>query len=119
MLYPVLKVLMMPLAALLFEHLGVAVLLLIQAALSLLAAGIENRIQVTETRRESGEPLFSLKTWWGDIREAAEFLKGERGLRALYDYMAVTNGVAAGYAPLLVAFFRTAPGSWRCATAGG
>lgn len=110
MLYPVLKVLMMPLAALLFEHLGVAVLLLIQAGLSLLAAGIENRIQVTETRRESGEPLFSLKTWWGDIREAAEFLKGERGLRALYDYMAVTNGVAAGYAPLLVAFFRTAPG---------
>ena len=110
MLYPVLKVLMMPLAALLFEHLGVAVLLLIQAALSFLAAGIENRIQVTETRRESGEPLFSLKTWWGDIREAAEFLKGERGLRALYDYMAVTNGVAAGYAPLLVAFFRTAPG---------
>ena len=77
MLYPVLKVLMMPLAALLFERLGVAV---------------------------------SLKTWWGDIREAAEFLKGERGLRALYDYMAVTNGVAAGYAPLLVAFFRTAPG---------
>ena len=110
MLYPVLKVLMMPLAALLFERLGVAVLLLIQAALSFLAAGIENRIQVTETRRESGEPLFSLKTWWGDIREAAEFLKGERGLRALYDYMAVTNGVAAGYAPLLVAFFRTAPG---------
>ena len=110
MLYPVLKVLMMPLAALLFERLGVAVLLLIQAGLSLLAAGIENRIRVEETRREREEPLFSLKTWWGDIREAAEFLKGERGLRALYDYMAVTNGVAAGYAPLLVAFFRTAPG---------
>ena len=110
MLYPVLKVLMMPLAALLFEWLGVAVLLLIQAGLSFLAAGIENRIRVTETRRESGEPLFSLKTWWGDIREAAEFLKGERGLRALYDYMAVTNGVGSGYSPILVAFFRTFPG---------
>ena len=75
MLYPVLKVLMMPLAALLFERLGVAVLLLIQAGLSLLAAGIENRIRVTETRRESGEPLFSLKTWWGDIREAVRLLE--------------------------------------------
>ena len=31
-------------------------------------------------------------------------------MRALYDYMAVTNGMAAGYSPLLIAFFRTAPG---------
>ena len=110
MLYPVLKVLMTPVAALLFERLGVAVLLLLQAGLSLLAAGIESRIHVEETPRESREPLFSLKTWWGDVREAAEYLRGERGLRALYRYMAVTNGMAAGCSPLLVAFFRTAPG---------
>ena len=44
MLYPILKVLMMPLAALLYDTLGVGRLLLIQGALSVLAALIENRI---------------------------------------------------------------------------
>ena len=108
MLYPVLKVLMMPVAAVLFNTLGVARLLLIQSALSLLAALIESRITVRETPRGGGR--FSLRVWWGDLREAAAYLKKEKGLRALYDYMAVTNGMAAGYSPLLVAFFRTAPG---------
>ena len=108
MLYPVLKVLMMPVAAVLFDTLGVARLLLVQSALSLLSALIENKITVTETPR--GGERFSLRLWWEDLREAAAYLKREKGLRALYDYMAVTNGMAAGYSPLLIAFFRTAPG---------
>lgn len=108
MLYPVLKVLMMPVAAVLFDTLGVARLLLVQSALSLLSALIENKISVTETPR--GGERFSLRLWWEDLREAAAYLKREKGLRALYDYMAVTNGMAAGYSPLLIAFFRTAPG---------
>ena len=103
MLYPVLKVLMMPVAAVLFDTLGVARLLLMQSALSLISALIENKITVAETRAAAS--AFSLRLWWGDIREAAAYLKREKGLRALYDYMAVTNGMAAGYSPLLIAFF--------------
>ena len=109
MLYPILKVLMMPLAALLYDTLGVGRLLLIQAVLSVLAALIENSIHVQEDRRDQ-EPLLSLKTWWRDVQEAADYLRQERGLHGLYVYMAVTNGMAMGYAPLLIAFFRTAQG---------
>lgn len=109
MLYPILKVLMMPLAALLYDTLGVGRLLLIQAVLSVLAALIENRIRVQENRRDRG-PLLSLKTWWRDVREAADYLRQERGLHGLYVYMAVTNGMGMGYSPLLIAFFRTAQG---------
>lgn len=109
MLYPVLKVVMTPTAAFLYDKLGVADLLLIQAGLSFLAAFIESRIRVRETRRQDA-PLFSLHTWWNDLREAAAYLRQEPGLRSLFDYMAVTNGVAMGASPLLVAFFRTAPG---------
>ena len=53
---------------------------------------------------------FSIKLWWNDVCEAAQYFKKEKGLRALYAYMAVTNGVAGGYSPLLVAFFQTQPG---------
>lgn len=109
MLYPVLKVVMTPLAAVLFERLGVAWILLLQAALSLLAAAVESRIQIREQRRMDTK-RFSLRQWWGDICEAARYLKNERGLRSIYNYMAVTNGVASGYSPLLIAYFRTAPG---------
>ena len=99
----------LPLAALLYDTLGVGRLLLIQGALSVLAALIENSIHVQESRRDQ-EPLLSLKTWWRDIREAAAYLRQEHGLHGLYEYMAVTNGMAMGYAPLLIAFFRTAQG---------
>lgn len=109
MLYPVIKVVMMPVAALLFDTLGVARILLVQATLSAAAAGIESRIRVAESAREKSAS-FSVRTWWQDIRETVAYLKGERGLRAIYAYQAVTNGMAAGWSPLLVAFFRTAPG---------
>lgn len=109
MLYPTLKTLLTPLAAVLFETVGVAVLLLVQGALSVLAAVTESRIQITEERRMDGE-RFSLRLWWSDICEAGRYLKQERGLRSIYSYMAVTNGIATGYSPLIIAFFRTAPG---------
>lgn len=108
-LYPVLRVVMTPAAALLFERLGVGRMLLMQAVLSLCAAAVESGIQIKEEQRMGGEG-FSFRLWWDDIREAAAYLKQERGLRSIYTYMAVTNGAANGYAPLLVAFFRTAPG---------
>lgn len=109
MLYPVMRVLMTPTAAVLLEWLGVARLLLLQSALSILAAIVESRIRIHEVKRSDGE-RFSLKAWWNDIREAERYLKKERGLRSIYFYMAVTNGVGSAYSPLLVAFFRTAAG---------
>lgn len=108
MLYPILKVVMMPLSAVLLDTLGVPVLLMAQGALSLLAALTESRIRLVEQPKRAEQT--GLRQWWADIRETAQFLRRERGLRAIYGYMAVTNGVASGYAPILVAFFRTFPG---------
>ena len=52
MLYPILNTRMMPLAALLYETLGMERLLLIQATLLELAALVETRIRVQESRRD-------------------------------------------------------------------
>jgi MFS family permease len=109
MLYPVLKVIMTPLAAVLLDRLGVAWILIVQSSLSFVAALTESFIQLDETERQHRTP-YSLSTWIGDIREAVRYLKEERGLRSIYEYMAVTNGVASGFSPILVAFFRTFPG---------
>ena len=109
MLYPVLKVIMTPLAAVLLDTLGVAWILIAQSGLSFAAAITESFIHLDETERQHRTP-YSLQAWAGDIREAVRYLKEERGLRSIYEYMAVTNGVASGFSPILVAFFRTFPG---------
>ncbi len=107
MVYPVMQVVMAPAAAWLMEAVGVAAILIGQGALSVLAAGIESRISVKEERRDGKG--FSLRRWLGDLRDAAAWLKKERGLLAIYTYMAVTNGVGNGYSALLVAYFSTVP----------
>lgn len=108
-LYPVLKVIMMPLAAVLLDALGVAWILIIQGVLSLSAAIVESFIRVKNKESEN-ERRYSLHEWRGDILEAVTYLKQERGLRSIYEYMAVTNGIGNGYSPILIAFFRTMPG---------
>lgn len=109
MLYPVLKVVMTPVAAILLDAVGVGWILIIQAGFSLLAALTESRIRLWEENRMEGERA-GLSLWWRDVKEATRYLREERGLRSIYSYMAATSGVAAGYGPLVVAFFRTAPG---------
>ena len=104
MLYPVLTVIMTPFAAVLLDTFGVAWILIAQGGLSLLAAITESFIRLDETERHDSE-TYSLQSW-----EAVQYLKKERGLLGLYEYMAVSNGVDTGYSPLLIAFFRTFPG---------
>lgn len=109
MLYPVMNVLVMPLAALLLDTIGVANILLIQGGCSILAAMVENGIKITERVRSDGEKM-GISLWWQDFLDGFRYLKGERGLMSIFAYMGVTNGAAMGFSPILIAFFRTAPG---------
>ncbi len=74
MLYPVLKVIMTPLAAILLDTLGVAWILIAQSGFSLAAAVTESFIRLDETERKHREP-YSLRAWGNDIREAVQYLK--------------------------------------------
>ena len=109
MLYPVIRIITMPVAAVLYGMVGVGTILIIQGVLSVLAALIESGIMLNETNRLE-EEKYSFAMWKDDIAEAAKYLKKERGLQSIYSYMAFTNGMGNGYAPLLVAFFSTTAG---------
>lgn len=109
MLYPMLNVLIMPVAAFAMDRIGISGILLIQSGMSILAAIVENGMIIEETvRKECEKSGFSL--WFQDIKEGFAYLKEERGLLNIYAYDAVANGSATAYGPILVAFFRTAPG---------
>lgn len=107
-LYPVLRVVMLPLSAVLLDAVGAAWLLVGQGGLSLCAAAVESGIRIQEQRRPSEEGS-GLKTWWADVKEAIQYLRREKGLMNIYAYMAVTNGVGSGYSPILVAFSGLSP----------
>ena len=108
MVYPVMQVVMAPVAALLMDLIGVGNILLLQGGLSIAAALTESRIRTEEERRAYRR--FSLRGYFADRKEAADYLRQERGMLNIFAYMAVTNGVASGYAPIFVAFFSSTPG---------
>ena len=109
MLFPIITVIMTPISAVLLDTLGVAVLLLLQGVMSVAASVTESFIRMDERTKREQEP-YTFSAWRRDIREAGTYLRQEKGLLGIFGYMSVTNGVATGYAPVLVAFFRTMPG---------
>lgn len=109
MLYPVIHVLMMPLAALLMDTVGVAAILVGQGVLSILAAVTESRISLKEKSRLE-EDAYSFSAWKKDLLDGFAYIKKEKGLQSIFAYTSVASGVAEGYGPVLIAFFRTAPG---------
>ena len=76
MLYPVLKVIMTPLAAVLLDTIGVPWILLAQSTLSLMAAIVESHIRLDESEHKQNMP-YSFGAWIEDIQEAVQYLKKE------------------------------------------
>lgn len=109
MLYTTLAIVMTPCAAVLLDTIGVPRLLMGQGALAIVAALIENLVHVEEHEREHTEEE-GFAQWLADIRETVTWLRDERGMRGLFGYMAVSNGLYTGFSPILIAFFRTTPG---------
>lgn len=109
MLYTTLAVIMTPFAAVLLDTIGVPRLLMAQGGLAVAAALIESFVRVKEHERECRDE-GGISLWLSDIRESLRWLKDERGMRGLMGYQAISNGLACGYSPILIAFFRTTPG---------
>lgn len=109
MLYPILNVIITPVAAVLYENVGVAWILIAQGVLCAFASFSESFIRIDEKNRMEGQK-YSIRRWWQDIKDAVVYLKRERGLQRIYSYVAISNGVASGAYPLIIAFFRTTPG---------
>ncbi|MBO4819066.1 MAG: MFS transporter [Firmicutes bacterium] len=109
MLYPILNVVMTPLGAVLLDTIGVPMLLLIQGGMAI-AAGITESFISDVSEPTAGVKGYGVKDWIGDLKEAVDYLKKEKGLRSIFEYVAFASGITRGYNPLLVAFFRTMPG---------
>jgi len=107
-IYPLINVIMMPFAAILYTSIGVGNILIIQFFCSTTAAILECFILLKEGVREGTK--FSLKQWFSDIKEAIAYIKKEKGIRTMLLYSGINNGASEGTSPIVVAFFSATAG---------
>ena len=109
MIYPTVMMVMTPVAAFLYENLGMQVLAFLTAGLALSASLMETRISVEEIIQPMKRELSPLRQYVQDVRDALTYLNQEKGLKRIYQYMPITQGIGAGTSILIIAWFRTAP----------
>lgn len=109
MVYPLLNVVMMPAAALIMQFIGIPILLVLQGVLAVFASLMDSRIRIVQDL-PSGSGKLDLKSWISDIREAAIYLRHQKGLLSFFLDSAITNGIAIGCSPAMIKFFTITPG---------
>ena len=109
MVYPLLNVVMMPAAALIMQFIGIPILLVLQGVLAVFASLMDSRIRIVQDL-PSGSGKLDLKSWISDIREAAIYLRHQKGLLSFFLDSAIANGIASGCSPAMIKFFTITPG---------
>lgn len=104
-IYPSIMVIMTPIAAYLYKTYSMSTLFIIIAILTSIAATFE--LFITNTSVADKESKFDFKQYKEDLFGGFNFLKKEKGIRNIYTYMSITNGVATGIQLMVQAYFQT------------
>lgn len=104
-IYPTVIMVMSPVAAWLYKIMPIHLLLILIGFLTLIAATFELFIGNQGLRRKEG--TWSWREYIADCKAGFKYLRREKGLRNIYSYMAITNGVATGIQLMVQAYFQT------------
>ena len=116
-IYPLITIVMSPVATFLYEKVSMSNLFFIVAVISGISILIESQIQEDTQKyseekdscqEEKGEN-YSFQQYKEDIKEGFSYLKNEKGIRNIYSYMAIMSGTSEGTAIAIQAFYQTSP----------
>lgn len=105
-LYPLITIVMSPVAAFLYEKVKMGHLFLFVAGLTVLSVAVESCIRELVKKTEES---YGFVQYCSDIREGFSYLKKEKGIRNIYAYMSVTNGSNYGIEVIVQAYYQTQP----------
>lgn len=105
LIYPIIAASFTPIAAIVYESVGIEILFIIEGVLLLICASVELFIKYEEVNRISDK--YSLQEYFTDIKEGVLYLKKEKGILFIYLYMSVTIFASQGVSLLLVPFFQS------------
>ncbi|OQB24482.1 MAG: enterobactin exporter EntS [Firmicutes bacterium ADurb.Bin182] len=108
LMYPIANTIMVPVAGVLYETIGLEVLFLFNAVTFFIAACFETRITAAEThiRHEKNAGRFGFQKYLSDFKEGIEYLKQERGLLVITAYFFITMLAGASTSTLALPFFK-------------
>lgn len=102
--YPLVVIVMSPVATFLYEKVSMSNLFFAAAVIGMCSIIIESLIKEGYKQTVTG---YSFAQYKDDIKEGFTYLKKEKGIRNIYSYMAVTQGASEGTAIAMQAFFQT------------
>lgn len=106
MIYPVVTIVMAPVATLLYQYINIGYIFLIVAGISVVDVLLE--MMITEQKSENAATI-TWEMYLHDLKEGFLFLKKEKGIRNIYTYMSITNGASNGISVVTQAFYQTQP----------
>lgn len=107
-LYPLISIVMSPVAAFLYTQISVPNMFLGVAALLALSIAVEAGIR--EDGAQSTGERYTLRKWRSDLAAGFQFIRREKGIRNIYTYMSFASASGESTAILIRAYFQTAPG---------
>lgn len=113
LLYPLANTVMVPIAGICYETVGMTPLFLFNAVTFFAAAVFETRISSNEkhlANREAKAKSFSFKEYGRDMRIGVDYLKKEKGLLTITAYFFINALTGAALSTLTLPFFERTPG---------
>ena len=110
-IYPLITIVMSPVATFLYEKVSMSNLFFIVAAISGISILIESQIQEVAKLfcQEEMSAKYSFQQYKQDVKEGFYYLKDEKGIRNIYTYMAIMSGTSEGTAIAIQAYYQTSP----------
>ena len=105
-IYPLVTIVMSPVATFLYEVTNMSFLFYLVAGITLVSILIESRIKVDAPKKED---VYTFSRYKQDVKEGFSYLKNEKGIRNIYTYMAFSSGVSEGTAIAIQAYYQTNP----------
>ncbi len=107
-IYPLITIVMTPLATFLYELLPIHQLFFMVTAITLIAVLIESLVRV-EDKEKTSRQSYSFTRYKADIREGFSYFKKEKGIRNIYTYMAISSGTFEGTNIAIQAYYQSSP----------
>lgn len=108
MLYP-LSAIMVPVAAFLYETIGLELLFLFNAITFFVAAVFETQIKTDESQIKSDGEKFSVGRFKREFREGMSYINAEKGLKIITGYFFVSMFAFAASNTVVLPFFKGQP----------
>ncbi len=104
-IYPTIVIVMSPIATVMYLCLNMSVIFYLVAFIIAIAILVESRIVEKESIKKKQK--YTLKQYTQDLVQGFTYMKKEKGLRNIYTYMGIANGVSSGVNVLTQAFFQS------------